>query len=244
MKTDQKNKPFKHNKKWKPKHHKNNQLRPTNRQNKLHIKFDPDDRREYLTGFQKRKRERREKAHKKIEDDLKMEMKKIRKDRVQLVKKMVYQNEEVPESDNDKEEESEDENVTVTNCGNATVEISGIDLISSQYHIGTNQMDIGSTNIESARKKRTTLEEGSGDEEEEINQEKLTELGIHCKKDLYRSLKKSTFQIMKKSKLMKMKQARDAKKQKKAQARVNNHKRKLRNKKMKRRQTPFKEQEA
>nr|XP_045585506.1 nucleolar protein 12-like [Procambarus clarkii] len=243
MKTHVNTKTFPNKKKWKPKSNKTKQLQPQNRKNKLHIKFDIEDRREYLTGFQKRKRERREKAHKQIEEDLKNEMKNIRKDRVQLIKKMIYNNQEMPESDNDDEEDNvENNNVTVTDCGSATVEISGIDLISSQHHIGTNQMGLGNAHPKMASTKSIVKEDSGNEDDDEIDKEKLDELGIHSQKDLYRSLKKSTFQVMKKSSLMKLKQARDAKKQKKAQARVNNHRRKLKNKKMKHKRTQLTEQ--
>lgn len=75
-------------------------------------------------------------------------------------------------------------------------------------------------------KKEKTGEEQSEDEEEDISKEKLNEMGIYCKRDLHRSLKKSTANILKRSSLRKMMQARDAKKQRKAQARKNIKKKK------------------
>ncbi|KAK8745185.1 hypothetical protein OTU49_000504 [Cherax quadricarinatus] len=242
MKTNSNNS-FKNKKKWHSNQHKNKRLRPQNRQNKLHIKFDPNDRREYLTGFQKRKKERREKAHKQIENGIKNEMKRIRKDRVNLVKKLIYQNQEVPESENDEEDRIENSSVTVNSCGSATVEISGIDLV-SDFHIGTNQMKLGNANPKTTPTKSVAEKYSEDEEEEKIDKEKLDELGIHNKKDLYRSLKKSSFQIMKKSHLMKLKQARDAKKQKKAQIKANNRKQKLKKKKMRHRRPPLTEQVA
>ncbi|XP_071521536.1 uncharacterized protein [Panulirus ornatus] len=235
---------FKQNKKqWNPKKQKNKQRRPTNRQTKVHIKFDPEDRKEYVKGFHKRKLERRQRAQKKIEEELKKEMKEIRRDRADLVKKMLYQSQETMNIDDDDEEEQEEnlkkENVTVTNYGSASVEISGIDLVASQFHIGTNQMQLDVTKNKPTKRKDTDDEDS--EDVEVISKEKLDELGIWSQKDLYRSLKKSTFQVMKKSKLMKLKQAKDAKKQKKAQTRINNHRRKLKMKKMRQRHAPPKD---
>lgn len=237
---------FKQNKKqWNPKKLKNKQRRPTNRQTKVHIKFDPDDRKQYVKGFHKRKLERRQRAQKKIEEQLKKEMKEIRRDRADLVKKMLHQCQETMNIDDDDEEEQEEnlkkENVTVSNYGSASVEISGIDLASSQFHIGTNKMQLDVTKNKPPKRKDTDDEDEDKDKEEVISKEKLDELGIWSQKDLYRSLKKSTFQVMKKSKLMKLKQAKDAKKQKKAQIRINNHRRKLKMKKMRQRHAPPKD---
>lgn len=51
------------------------------------------------------------------------------------------------ETEGNEEEEENDESVetvnkTVTSCGSATVEISGLDLTSSQFHIGSNKVSI------------------------------------------------------------------------------------------------------
>lgn len=238
--------------KWKHGKQKNNKMKKTNRQNKLHIKFDPEDRRAYLTGFQKRKKERREKAFKKLQEDLKAEMKQIKKDRKDIVKKMIQQSHELMENggigmiDDEEEEEEEDKNKLTVNCGSATVEICDLDL-TSKHHIGVNQMEVN-TDDSKSEKKQASVEkqsvsekEGEDEDEEDVSPENLDRLGIHSQRDLYRSLKKSSAMVIKRSSLMKKKQVRDATKQKKAQARENNRRRKLKAKKMRHKHSSKKE---
>ncbi|KAK8381289.1 hypothetical protein O3P69_018399 [Scylla paramamosain] len=149
MKTPNKASGFRKNK-WKVGKQKGNKMKHTNRQNKLHIKFDAEDRRAYLTGFQKRKRERREKAFKKLQEDLKAEKKQIKKERKDIVKKMIKQGQELMEHggigmiDDEDEEEETDKNKVTLNCGSATVEICDLDL-TSKHHIGVNEVRCCST---------------------------------------------------------------------------------------------------
>ncbi|KAG0721783.1 Nucleolar protein 12 [Chionoecetes opilio] len=218
-----------------------NKRKKTNRQNKLHIKFDLADRRQYLTGFQKRKTERREKAFKQLQDDLKAEKKQFKRDRKDVVKKMIQQSHELEEQggigmidDDDKEEEDESvKNKVTVNCGSAMVEISDLDL-TSKHHIGINQMDITNSHTEKDTKPATTDENSApeDEDEEDVSPENLERLGIHSQQDLVRSLKKSSALALKRSYLMKKKQMRDATKQKKAQSRENTRRRKQKAKKM------------
>ena len=52
--------------------------KPKNRQTKRRAVFDEDARREFLTGFRKRKNERRQKAKEQMEQQLKEEVKRLR----------------------------------------------------------------------------------------------------------------------------------------------------------------------
>ncbi len=57
---------------------KKRQRAPRNKSTKTSIEFDPEKRRQFLTGFRKRKEERRKKAREQIHRDAKEEIKKAR----------------------------------------------------------------------------------------------------------------------------------------------------------------------
>ena len=54
--------------------------KPINKKNKTRVVFDPAARKEFLTGFKKRKDERRKKWNDKVQKDLKEEIKKIKEE--------------------------------------------------------------------------------------------------------------------------------------------------------------------
>lgn len=65
-----------------------------------------------------------------------------------LLKKIMYQGEDLSqglnEEDREEEEEEEKKGVKVSKCGSAMVEIKGLDLTASHHCIGTNQVcDVG-----------------------------------------------------------------------------------------------------
>ncbi|MPC73185.1 hypothetical protein E2C01_067504 [Portunus trituberculatus] len=156
--------------------------------------------------------------------------------------------------DDEDEEEETDKNKVTLNCGSATVEICDLDL-TSKHHIDlllNPQMETSTSYIKSNDKQVSSYrksvpekedeQQGKGEEEEEdVSPENLDRLGIHSHRDLVYSLKKSSAMVLKRSKLIKQKQMRDATKQKKAQARENNRRRKLKSKKMRHKRTSNKE---
>ncbi|CAL4094034.1 unnamed protein product, partial [Meganyctiphanes norvegica] len=177
---------------------------------------------DYLKGFSKRKTERKQKAAKQIEDEIKNEKKRIKQERREIIKKMIYSQEN--DDDDDDENDMEEHDITkltdetyVGTCGNTTVEISDINLNSSKYHLGLNKM--ASENIKEKEEKKENK-----DEDEDVSKERLASLGICTEKLLYRSLQKSSATILRKNKLVQTKQRREGKKQRKQQARVKNAK--------------------
>merc|ERR1712106_657033 len=197
--------------------------KPANKKNKLHVKFDTSDRREYLKGFGKRKTERKQRAAKQIEDEIKNEKKRIRQERRDIVKKIMY-----TADDDEEEEEVEEyditqlqENTYVGTCGDTTVEISDINLNSSKYHLGLNKMVVEKEKEKEKKKdKKKDEKENKDEEEEDVSKDKLASLGINSEKMLFRSLQKSSASILKKNKLVQMKQRAEGKKQRKQQMRV------------------------
>lgn len=189
------------------------QNKPGNKKNKLIITFDASDRREYLKGFSKRKLERKQKAAKQIEDEIKNEKKRIKKERRDIIKKMLHSVDEDEENDVEEYDITKlTEETYVGTCGNTTVEIADINLSSSKYHLGLNKME-----VERAKEKE---EEKENEDEEDVSKERLAALGISNEKLLFRSLQKSSASILNKNKLVKMKQRQEGKKQRKQQMRV------------------------
>ncbi|XP_047480449.1 nucleolar protein 12-like [Penaeus chinensis] len=203
-------------------------MKALNRQTKVHIKFDPSDRRKYLKGFHKRKEERRKVAQKQLEVAMKKEKRDIRKDRRELIEKLITYNEHMLHDDkNDKkeeeepeEEEEEKEEKVTTTCGNATVEISSIDLSSANFFVNPldamkNQMK--STNLGKESEDNT---DSQPPEDESTPQERLLELGVYSQKDLNKSIKRTAFRAQQKSRLMQQKEKTLARGQQKKQAKV------------------------
>ncbi|RXG50832.1 hypothetical protein Avbf_15828 [Armadillidium vulgare] len=107
---------------------------PKNKKSKLHIKFDENDRRDYLLGFRKRKLERKEKAKLQMAEMMKKEKKEIKKKRIELINKMIGASSTNPFDDDSDEEEDEEtptndvEEAAITEYDNCTVEVSNLDL--------------------------------------------------------------------------------------------------------------------
>ncbi|XP_013398394.1 nucleolar protein 12 [Lingula anatina] len=72
---------------------------PKNRETKVHLIFDEKARKEYLTGFRKRKNERRQKAKEKMERHLKEEKRRIKQEARDFRKAHVQNFTPVPEVD-------------------------------------------------------------------------------------------------------------------------------------------------
>ncbi|XP_017771724.1 PREDICTED: nucleolar protein 12 [Nicrophorus vespilloides] len=111
--------------------------RPKNRSNKLNIVFDEGKRREFLTGFHKRKLQRKQYAKDKLEKDLKEERKRLKLEAKESYKKLVVSHRDIPEVDKilgREVEEFEDEEVTVK-----VVELSPEEIAKENNWIGPNK---------------------------------------------------------------------------------------------------------
>ncbi|KAM7356841.1 nucleolar protein viriato isoform 1-T3 [Cochliomyia hominivorax] len=106
---------------------------------KLEIIFDPKKRREFLTGFTKRKNERRKRAKEELERSLKEERKRIRqeiKEGVKHMKKTFEPLKELTEADKAEEDEYEDDDVKVK-----IVELTTGELAAQRNMLGENHGD-------------------------------------------------------------------------------------------------------
>ncbi|KAI4455879.1 nucleolar protein 12 [Holotrichia oblita] len=84
-----------------------------NRSNKVNLVFDEEKRKEFLTGFHKRKQQRKKKAQEKLENQLKEERKRLKSEIKQSYKKLVVSNRLIPELPESSQNEYEDDDVTV-----------------------------------------------------------------------------------------------------------------------------------
>ncbi|XP_073838234.1 nucleolar protein viriato [Musca autumnalis] len=111
--------------------------RKKNPKKKLEIVFDPQKRKEFLTGFRKRKNERRKRAQEELERNLKEERRRIRleiKDGIKHMKKSFEPLKELTEADKRNEDEYEDDDVKVK-----IVELSTGDLAAQRNMLGVNR---------------------------------------------------------------------------------------------------------
>uniref|UniRef100_A0A1Y1LYC9 Nucleolar protein 12 n=1 Tax=Photinus pyralis TaxID=7054 RepID=A0A1Y1LYC9_PHOPY len=104
------------------------------KKNKVHLIFDETKRREFLTGFHKRKLERKKKAKEKFEKQLKEEKKRLKAEARESYKKLVKSYAPIPEVEDlfAKEYDDSEVNVKIT-------EISANELTKTNDWIGANQ---------------------------------------------------------------------------------------------------------
>ncbi|KAH8246214.1 hypothetical protein KR038_005210 [Drosophila bunnanda] len=213
---------------------------------KTEVVFDNKKRIEFLTGFRKRKNERRSRAKADLEKNLKEERKRIRqevKDGFKHLKKSYEPLRELTEDDKKEEgqqETYEDEEVEVK-----IVELTTNDLAAQRNMLGANTGEDSEVDEEeqassededtarpdripgmdydpSARKRKKQSEED--DERPKAKKtDPNTEVDIKSKKDLDRIMKTKTLKKMHKSKVFKLKERLDKKvNQKKAKRDRNN----------------------
>ncbi|CAH1990002.1 unnamed protein product [Acanthoscelides obtectus] len=83
------------------------------KRDKITVVFDEEKRREFLTGFRKRKLERKKKAQEKFERELLEERKRIKKEAKESYKKLVASHRPIPELEKYMQREYEEDDVTV-----------------------------------------------------------------------------------------------------------------------------------
>ncbi|KAH8338976.1 hypothetical protein KR074_000085 [Drosophila pseudoananassae] len=205
---------------------------------KLEIVFDEKKRREFVTGFRKRKNERRSRAKAQLEKHLKEERKRIRlevKDGFKHLKKSYEPLRELTEEDKAEdgqpkaqEESYEDEEVQVK-----IVELTTNDLTAQRNMLGANTAEESEEeekeseseedessqanripgmdfDPQSSRKRKPNTQETEEDEEEKPKKKK-SDPDIKSKKDIDRLMKTRTLNKMHKSKLFKQKELLDKK---------------------------------
>lgn len=101
---------------------------------KVELVFDPKQRAEFLTGFHKRKQQRKKIAQNKVQRQLKEETRRIRNEAKNNVKKLYHSYKPIPELDEDRDEQEYDTgDVTVK-----VVELSTTELAKENNWIGQN----------------------------------------------------------------------------------------------------------
>jgi len=113
---------------------KHGKRKPKNRSNKINLVFDEVKRREFLTGFHKRKLQRKKQAQENLEKELKEERKRLKAEAKESYKKLVVSHRDIPELENLLSNEYEEDEVTVK-----VVELSADNIAKHSNWIGANR---------------------------------------------------------------------------------------------------------
>ncbi|XP_018561826.1 nucleolar protein 12 [Anoplophora glabripennis] len=187
--------------------------KPKNRKNKVVLVFDENKRRDFLTGFHKRKLQRKKDAKEKFEKELKEERKRIKAEAKESYKKLVVSHRPIPELENLISEEYENDDVTVK-----VVELASSEIANKNHWIGANQPKYDANEEESSEESHNEDEEVPGMElkPKKKSKEKQTEkVEFQTEKDVKKALKKQATKTVKKSKVFQMKNKLERQKQKK-----------------------------
>lgn len=159
-----------------------------NRQTKLQLVFDPKARREFLTGFHKRKLQRQKRAQEELKQQLKEERKRLKHEARESFKKLVVSHRPVPEVENLVSENYELENHSVN-----ILELSASDLAEKNNWIGMNKVQYENEKSEQS------------DEKEDEQKDELPGMELKTKKDVKRIIKRQATKQVQKSKAFKLK---------------------------------------
>lgn len=153
--------------------------------------------REFLTGFHKRKLQRKKKAQEEFEQQLKEERKRLQLEARESYKKLVVSHRPIPELENlaSKKYELENHSVNIT-------ELSASDLAEKNLWIGTSKVIYEDESSENNDQKDTQKDE-------------LTRLKLKTPKDVKKILKKNAKKQVQKSKTFKLKNKLERQKNKK-----------------------------
>lgn len=169
-----------------------------NRKTKLQLLFDEKARREYLTGFHKRKLQRKKIAQEQLKQQLKEERKRLKQEARESFKKLVVSHRPVPELENLISENYELENHSVS-----ITELSSSDLAEKNNWIGINKVQYENEKSEHS------------DEEEGPQKDELPGMELKTKKDVKKIIKKQATKQVQKSKAFKLKNKLERQKNKK-----------------------------
>ncbi|PSN34067.1 hypothetical protein C0J52_12821 [Blattella germanica] len=189
-----------------------------NRKTKLNLVFDPQARREFLTGFHKRKLQRKKKAQEELDQQLKEERKRLKQEAKESYKRLVVSHRPIPEL-----EDIISENYELENHSISITELSASDLAVKNNWIGVNKV-----HYEDEKTKVTEGEDGSVKEE-------LPGMEINSKKDIKKIVKKEATKQVQKSKVFKLKNKLERQKNKKEARKVKNKRIKTQSKSKKQR---------
>ncbi|CAG9861467.1 unnamed protein product [Phyllotreta striolata] len=201
------------------------------KKNKIHLVFDEKERKEFLTGFHKRKLQRKKEAKEKFLNTLKEERKRIKAEAKESYKKLLVSHRPIPELEDFLSEKYEDEKVTVK-----VVELSKNEIAKQNNWLGENQ---------------TTYENEDAQEESEEEEDSSNELpGMELKpkriekpkvekevvnfssgKEIKRALKKQATKTVKKSKVFNKMNEMERRKQRKKSMQLKKQKMKIIDKK-------------
>ncbi|KAK5640916.1 hypothetical protein RI129_009463 [Pyrocoelia pectoralis] len=185
------------------------------KKNKVHLIFDESKRREFLTGFHKRKLERKKKAKEKFEKQLKEEKRRLKAEARESYKKLVKSYTPIPEIEHllTKEYDDKEVNVKIT-------ELSANVLAKTNDWIGANQpcyeSDQEETNDGTTEEDNEELLPGMELVVKPTTSENCTETEeVKSKKEIKRLLKKQATKNVQKSKMFQKKNRIEKQKQKK-----------------------------
>ncbi|KAK3929319.1 Nucleolar protein 12 [Frankliniella fusca] len=167
---------------------------------KINLVFDPQARREFLTGFHKRKVERKAKFQENLKQMLKDERKRIKADAKESYKKMVVSHRSVPEVEHLLEEEHD--------LGTHSVEIKELstnELAEQNNWIGANQMKYD------VKEEASEDEDDKGNESDQSDSQLIPGMGLKAND-------KKTISVSKETKSSELKSAKDIKRVIKLQA--------------------------
>ncbi|CAH1116105.1 unnamed protein product [Phaedon cochleariae] len=205
-----------------------NSKKTKNRKTKINLVFDEDKRRDFLTGFHKRKLQRKKEAKEKFEKDLKDERKRIKAEAKESYKKLVVSHRPIPELENLLSENYEDDDVTVK-----VVELSTNDIAMKNNWIGANQPKY-EENEEIESDVQSDAEEIPGMELKHKKASKVKKKEVSkfdSEKDVKKALKKQATKTVKNSKIFQMKNKMERQKQMKKSIKMKRQRIKIHDKK-------------
>ncbi|XP_044731635.1 ribosomal RNA-processing protein 17 [Chrysoperla carnea] len=185
-----------------------------NRKNKITLVFDEEKRREFLTGFHKRKLQRKKKAQEELQEQLKAERKRLKQEAKESYKNLVVSHRPIPELEHLYKEEYEDDGVSVQ-----VMELSENSIAKQNNWIGPNKPQYEENDKENSENEDSDTEEIEG---MELKQKKISSKTIQkelpvfkTEKDVKKLLKKQATKNVQKSKPFQIKHKLEKQKMKK-----------------------------
>ncbi|KDR13007.1 nucleolar protein 12 [Zootermopsis nevadensis] len=169
-----------------------------NRKTKLLLAFDENARREFLTGFHKRKLQRKKKAQEELKQQLREERKRVKQEARESFKKLIVSHRPVPELENliSKNYELETHSVSIQ-------ELSVSDLAENNNWIGINKVQYEDEKND------------DGVAKEDQQKAELPGMELKTRKDVKKIIKKQATKQVQKSKAFKLKNKIERQKNKK-----------------------------
>ncbi|XP_067006129.1 nucleolar protein 12 [Anabrus simplex] len=174
---------------------------------KFAIVFDPQARREFLSGFHKRKLQRKKKAHEELKQQLKDERKRLKQEARESYKKLIVSHRPVPELEHLFTEKYELENHSVS-----IMELSASELAKKNNWIGENKVQYEQEDDDDEEEDRESDEEKEGNE--------VPGMVLKTPRDVKKVLKKQATKQVQKSKAFQMKNKLEQRKNKKKSLKV------------------------